>query len=94
MWLLVRDKTLGEMEAVKVIAVKWTSTSSAAAAPQIISGRPIGRRNFLYLHSFRPLYIWSNATFLPTQEAFGGGLTAPVGVSDAQMRNIEAPEAI
>lgn len=47
LWLVVKDKLPGKMEAVKVTAVKRKSTSNLAATLEIISGRPIGRRSLL-----------------------------------------------
>jgi len=90
---LDKDRISGEMEDAKIIAVKWPSTSNPAATREIISLRPIGRRIFLESTPMQACYIWWNATCLSVQEAFRGGLCA-CGGSDAQMRDIEAPEII
>lgn len=73
-WLVVKDKLPGKMEAVSVTAVKWRSTSNQTATLEIMSGRAIGRRSLLEsVHKWALVYIGGNATLLPTQEAFRGG---------------------
>lgn len=81
MWLLDSDKTLGEMEAVKVIAIKWTSTSNPAAALEIIVGRPIGTIILLESTFIQALVYMVQCYVSPHSGTFWWGITALVGVA-------------